>query len=918
MSSTRRPSSALSSFLEHSSFTASPSNSQSSSSSRTAARSSSSSSKGSPLVTKEKKGKEKGREQEEQRGGTRIEVNLNFPTSNVLQMVGGLSTQSTYSLPLEVILTVLPLSHSSSASSSTSSSFWHSTSSKASRDSSCIVRAIDLTYEARTEFYDHTAYSSLRIHHQTHRIVLPTPLVIPFSSTTPSESSYSIPLDVLRLPGWLPSTFYLPFATLTSSVSATVQVVNVSSASSSSSSWLARAGTGGAPTEGKMRFSSSGEREVVVERLRVPRAICSMESRRDRDLVDESGFSMRHFSLKAEAESPIDCVISVSEFLPFDSPSFEFSIRVRSRPGWIESGGGALSLVALEFAVEQVEKYRSTPSGTFLSTYPIPDEQPLTGHPLRQQSSLHTLSDLGVFPSAPHKSTRVTSLFQAEGGGARTIAFEGEEGELTGKWKKLDLRAEKPRYVVGKNGQSRKGERRVIPAMATPFLKVGHGLKIRILCRNENSPSDTVILLNSPLRFVATPGTIPPLSSSSSSSSSSSQTRQPRTPLPSSAHVLPSTSLPPYVTLFYESGTAREDPEPLPLYGSTNSPPTSPPPLFSPNPLDSTASSDDTPVALDPVVVMLEQREIQERVHGVRRGGSGGGGTTSLGRDDDDLDSEEIEELDDFVEVGGSSSTRTRDRRRPRLGRAGSSSRTNSGDTLSSMGRPSFSSSIRPGTPPTTTEDLSTDDPHPPHSHHQPHRLSATSWRPPNRLPPPSRSASASASALTSTSTSASPFLHRSSSLGIISNDISIPHSPSSSSSIANLSPSSSHSLLAEPPLPSSPKLSTIQPSLSLSQHNRTPSYTHTHVRKTSESEQHHRGRTSTIASSPPPSSFSARSFDGSGGSGTSTRAPSRDSSADGSVLGHGELELGFRKREAGDGLGREQEEEEMDGTGRE
>lgn len=52
---------------------------------------------------------------------------------------------------------------------------------------------------------------------------------------------------------------------------------------------------------------------------------------------------------------------------------------------------------------------------------------------------------------------------------------------MTGKWKKLDLRAEKPRYVVGKNGQSRKGERRVIPAMATPFLKVGHGLKIRIL-----------------------------------------------------------------------------------------------------------------------------------------------------------------------------------------------------------------------------------------------------------------------------------------------------------------------------------------------------------------------------------------------------------------------------------------------------
>ena len=60
--------------------------------------------------------------------------------------------------------------------------------------------------------------------------------------------------------------------------------------------------------------------------------------------------------------------------------------------------------------------------------------------------------------------------------------FEGDEGELKGRlWKKFDLRAEKPRHVVGKNGVSRKGERRVIPSIATPFLKVGHGLKIRIL-----------------------------------------------------------------------------------------------------------------------------------------------------------------------------------------------------------------------------------------------------------------------------------------------------------------------------------------------------------------------------------------------------------------------------------------------------
>lgn len=138
--------------------------------------------------------------------------------------------------------------------------------------------------------------------------------------------------------------------------------------------------------------------------------------------------------------------------------------------------------VPLASPFDQVEKYASVPSKTFVRTYPIPEEQPLTGHPLRQRSTLHTLADLGVFAAAPHRSTRVVPLFQAEGGGARTTAFEGTEGDLTGgAWKKLELKAEKPKSVMGKNGVAKKGERRVIGAMTTPFLKVGHGLKIKVL-----------------------------------------------------------------------------------------------------------------------------------------------------------------------------------------------------------------------------------------------------------------------------------------------------------------------------------------------------------------------------------------------------------------------------------------------------
>lgn len=160
---------------------------------------------------------------------------------------------------------------------------------------------------SRLAVYDFTAYSSIRIHHQTHRIVLPCPLFIPLSSPATSSTRYSIPLDVLRIPGWLPSTFYLPFSTLTSSVSATVEVVSMPT-SGSNGSRLSGASRGGASSEGKTRFSSSGEKEVVIERLRVPKPLGSamVGVGRDRALVDDSGFNMRHFSLKTDAESPIE------------------------------------------------------------------------------------------------------------------------------------------------------------------------------------------------------------------------------------------------------------------------------------------------------------------------------------------------------------------------------------------------------------------------------------------------------------------------------------------------------------------------------------------------------------------------------------------------------------------------------------
>lgn len=153
----------------------------------------------------------------------------------------------------------------------------------------------------------------MRIHHQTRRVVLPTPIFIPFADASNGlPTTFALPIDVIRLPGWLPPTFYLPYTTLTSSVSATVELVNVPSTTAATStglaSWprLGRAGLGGGGS-GKVRYSRSAETEVIVERLRVPKPLAAVAgSGRERDLVDESGFQMKHYSLKTEAESPIE------------------------------------------------------------------------------------------------------------------------------------------------------------------------------------------------------------------------------------------------------------------------------------------------------------------------------------------------------------------------------------------------------------------------------------------------------------------------------------------------------------------------------------------------------------------------------------------------------------------------------------
>lgn len=155
--------------------------------------------------------------------------------------------------------------------------------------------------------------------------------------------------------------------------------------------------------------------------------------------------------------------------------------------------------------------------------------------------------------------------------------------------------------------------------------------------RNTSSSTDTIILLNSPLRFVATPGTSTPFPPTPTFSPILDH----QTPPPAAcAHALPPNGLPPYVSLFFESQTAREDPEPLPLYDLEGGTPPPPSPLTPTGP-----HAEEEGDGMDPVLALLQEREVLERVHGVRRGS----------RPADGVDAEEedqVEELLDLLDSG--------------------------------------------------------------------------------------------------------------------------------------------------------------------------------------------------------------------------------------------------------------------------
>ncbi|ODN86543.1 hypothetical protein L198_07237 [Cryptococcus wingfieldii CBS 7118] len=514
-------------------------------------------------------------------------VDVNFEQGGVVDMIGGPNTGTSYSLPGHIVLTFnsLPAPLEGRLRE---------------------IQSLEVVMEGKSEFWDDAGrYTPMRLHSQTLSLATPSsPLLIP--STDPSRPhaakfQLALPFD-MRLPGWLPSTqasdmTATSYGCLVKAVVGWTGPSSSSSAASSSSSASSdvfmddilpsRPYTKTSPASrlfgnssllpSSSHPSSSKFSSFTILRHRIAPPSSSAQAPE----VQE-----RHFTLKPEKDStsPVECVVSVPEFVDVngEEKSLKISLRIRARKDVFnqpsasssstpseqstqteaeaEESTGELESVPMEresrqkkkdedvltrmvelgMEVEEVEWFSSTPSASFLSTFPVPDEQPSTHsseHKLLSPPSPNLSSVFGQ-QDRPFKGTRSRSCLLSEDGNQRNFFFADEGLGLSEKWRKVNVVLPMPE--LGSHSQEKGVNGRPQAEYNGPFMRVKHTLKIRIVCKNAHGDDAQVVLLSTPIRFATCPTTLP--------------SRSAKTP-----------ALPAYIQLFLENGDLREC-DPLPLY----------------------------------------------------------------------------------------------------------------------------------------------------------------------------------------------------------------------------------------------------------------------------------------------------------------------------------------------------------------
>ncbi|OXG15400.1 hypothetical protein C367_05547 [Cryptococcus neoformans Ze90-1] len=505
-----------------------------------------------------------------------------WENNGIVDMIGCANTGSSYSAPghIQISLPALPAALEGKLRE---------------------VKGLKLFMEGKSEFYDDAGrYTPMRLYACTLELASPSrPLLIPSSDTSHPYSPLQLvlPFD-LRLPGWLPSSYnndmtFTGYGCVVEAIIGWTEPVSISPSFASSIGLVPEphgltkpkprsafesifSNSTLLPTYSKKSVSKWQPFTIFRHRLHPPIGPTVPE------------VAERHYTLRPEVDStsPIECVVTVPEFVDVngEEKSLKVSLRVRARRDAIIIAKSRLQsetevtttdaeedgdmnrlesvpmersdsksdkekeeplthMVELGMEVEETEWLSSIPSTSFTSTFPVPETQPSrhsSQHKLISPPSAYANSGFG-FEERLFKETRTRSCLLSENGNQRNFFFANDGLGLTDRWRKVNVVLPMPTEASEMGSKPQ-------PEINSPFLRIKHALKIKVVCRNAGSNEDAqVVLLSTPIRFSTCPATMP------------TPTGEPR-----------SATLPSYIQLFHENGDLREC-DPLPLYTAPES-----------------------------------------------------------------------------------------------------------------------------------------------------------------------------------------------------------------------------------------------------------------------------------------------------------------------------------------------------------
>ncbi|KAH9950250.1 hypothetical protein B0H21DRAFT_563589 [Amylocystis lapponica] len=460
-----------------------------------------------------------------------------------------------------------------------------------------LLRSLTIVFEGQSELISQEmGYVPYRLCRVAQELVLGDPVEL--TNEGHEDSDRPCTWDVvfnLTVPGWLPATTTFGDvgtgeAGTRYALYATAKFDNVDDGTGRS--WLSALCS---PFHSRSRTVNARRCSVQLNRLVTSLGETSSSASQTVNysvLADGAGDASR---IPADTLSKLRVVASVPEYVDMTESSFTICLRMRT-DGLAESETQRLRVAGFNVEVEQVERYRSSPSPAYTMLYPVPcaSEQP-PQIPLLNSNPFQSVFDMGITRDVscnrvcarsfsvlpPHDEARHYLL---AGDGHVFTPDTAAASDRTRPWYSIhtDIPFVQTPYVhVPENFDGAYGGFRLRESAHSPLFSVTHRLHVALVCSYDLPDGERVeelLRFNVPLRFARiytpssraeTPVPVPLLSGHSPASSVDSACCA----LPGLRSALPCASLPyaqtlpAYSQLFDANGERKIDYSvPLPLY----------------------------------------------------------------------------------------------------------------------------------------------------------------------------------------------------------------------------------------------------------------------------------------------------------------------------------------------------------------